>query len=282
MKRLENGEVLTPERKELIRFLNRYHNQDRLSQRKALVDDYWEQIFIESAPLKKYGFEKCFYRIAYELQIRAYDSEEKEISAKLWDRYEVSKKMNLDFDDELKDLINLTRGELEMVKAKVVNQESAAVVAKSGKKAGPVQAQVQEDSTPKRRNACGCIRGLSRIDTYTAIFTENFRKKLTDDQLAEEMCNEFPQLKAYSEKDIRSHRGLFNHGKLEPQNGLAPTKVLPEYDEEGNAVIRQRGRKASGEESPDVPASPKKTEVKTSTVPKKVAATTPKKVSVSK
>ena len=51
--------------------------------------------------------------------------------------------------------------------------------------------------------------------SYARLFEENFNKKLTDTQLAEEMRKLHPNKKHYSEKDIESVRNMWNRNRTE-------------------------------------------------------------------
>lgn len=73
-------------------------------------------------------------------------------------------------------------------------------------------------------------KGENVAQWYMRTYEENFKKKLSDKEIASEFKKEFPQAKHQpDEKYIAYVRNVFNRGKLVPQKKVAPKTPLPEF-----------------------------------------------------
>lgn len=260
----------TPERSRCTRYFYETHNSGSRRIWKRKVARYWEEVFKSPYPTKL-DPDLIYLKIGYELQIRALDSEEREISSLLWDRYDAVRKASrmTDVPEDIRILIQLNRNQKE-------NEKETTKMAKVRKPAAATEDKTAtEEVQGKRRNAVG-KSGMSRIDTYKYLFEKNYKAKKTDVELAEAMCEEFPQLKTYNEKDIKMHRSYFNSGHLGDMTS-PPDKPLPEYDEEGSPIFRKRGRQREAAQAVGETITKPKTSKK---VPS--ASTTTKKIPTKK
>lgn len=66
-------------------------------------------------------------------------------------------------------------------------------------------------------------------ETFFRLFSTNLKNRLTNEQLAEEMCKTHPDKKRYTVKDILEIRSLYNRGKLPIQKNIKPMMPSMEY-----------------------------------------------------
>lgn len=84
----------------------------------------------------------------------------------------------------------------------------------------------------------GRTTGLHVAEYQNKLMSANFKAKLTDEQLAQAMRDEFPMAVAYTVDHVAGIRSAWNKGKRPGQEGVVPAKLLPAYDAEGNALVR--------------------------------------------
>ncbi len=77
---------------------------------------------------------------------------------------------------------------------------------------------------------------------YEYLFRTN--RSMTDKELAEYMCKQFPNKKKYTVEDVKAVRGIYNRGKLSVQNGVKPTTPAVCYD--ANQVSKKAIEKVLG------------------------------------
>ncbi len=82
----------------------------------------------------------------------------------------------------------------------------------------------------------GRTSGLGVCKYQNQSIETNLKRKKTDEELAREWKNEFPNAKAdYTADTVRSVRNLYNKGK-HGQDDTPPRVRVPEYDDAGNAL----------------------------------------------
>jgi len=99
----------------------------------------------------------------------------------------------------------------------------------------------------------GRTTGLHVSEFQDKLMSANFKAKLTDEQLAQAMRDEFPMAVAYTVDHVAGIRSAWNKGKRPSQNNVVPARTLTAYDAEGNTLIRGK-----------VADKPKRTKVATS------------------
>jgi hypothetical protein len=86
------------------------------------------------------------------------------------------------------------------------------------------------------RGKIGITSKLRVAQYWAKLLKENHTKHLTDKQLAETMTKEFPGGKtSYDVLDVRTHRSLYNKGKLRFQE-VVPSTPVHEFDAKGTAL----------------------------------------------
>jgi len=81
----------------------------------------------------------------------------------------------------------------------------------------------------KLRGMRGVQFGLNVDNTWRALFATNGANKLTDDEIAETLHNEFPAARRDYRAAVASHRAMFNRGSLVCQGGVAPEVECVEW-----------------------------------------------------
>lgn len=106
-----------------------------------------------------------------------------------------------------------------------VSEETVEKVAKKGKKVVKKAAKKVVTKKPAAKKA---PKGPKVYESYIELFKKNARAKLTDKELAKEMCKRHPDKKTYTEKDIATCRKLYNAGKLTSMEA-APKQQAKQY-----------------------------------------------------
>jgi hypothetical protein len=104
------------------------------------------------------------------------------------------------------------------------------------------------DDAPAKRGTgagryTGATSGLGVQAFQTKTLEDNFKNKLTDEQIAELWRKEFPKAVKFSDKTVRGVRTRFNKGIHGGQDGTAPKRVSRSFDEDGNE-LPLRGEKS--------------------------------------
>ena len=86
----------------------------------------------------------------------------------------------------------------------------------------------------------GVNTSLSRGQFIVALFNNQFEAKLSDKELVEMIKEEFPKSESNYGGYIRMYRNKYNRGDFACQ-AEAPEVPVPRFDNEGKAVVRQRG-----------------------------------------
>jgi len=84
----------------------------------------------------------------------------------------------------------------------------------------------------------GVTTGMRVAAFQNQLMARNFKARLTDEQLAKAMRDEFPRAIAFTPVHVKGIRSQWNHGK---HNNTAPEKPLPEYGEDRNPIVRGKG-----------------------------------------
>lgn len=137
----------------------------------------------------------------------------------------------------------------KVAKPTLVKSETKKI-GKVAKVEKPAKAE-KKAAAPKSTRNTGKTTGMKIAAYQDMLMAKNFKAKLTDEQLAAAMREEFPNAIAYTVEHVRGIRSQWNNGARASQDGVAPEKVLPEFDDEGKPVERRRGpapseKKASG------------------------------------
>lgn len=103
----------------------------------------------------------------------------------------------------------------------------------------PKKAKAVKKETPSKY--LGRVTGLRVMAFQDKLMRENYKAKLTDEQLAQLMRAEFPMAAKFTVAHVKGIRSQFNHGKRSSQDGAAPAKTLTEFDAAGNPVVRSAG-----------------------------------------
>lgn len=139
--------------------------------------------------------------------------------------------------------------------AEPVKEKAKVVSMKTKKEAAPEEKPAKAEKGPSRYK--GLTTGLRVMEFQDKTLKDNFKAKLTDEQLAELWRSEFPRAKAFDAKIVRVVRKLYNagkHGKTYP----APEKPLFEYDELGNKVAPPKRGRPAAEPEAEVEVAPVK------------------------
>jgi len=109
----------------------------------------------------------------------------------------------------------------------------------------------------------GRTSGLSVTKFQNQSIESNRKRKQTDEQLAKEWRNEFPNAKAdYTAETVRGVRNLYNKGN---HGNDAPSTPVPEFDDAGQALPfwgQKSAAKAAAREEKAAPAKGKVKKVK--------------------
>lgn len=90
----------------------------------------------------------------------------------------------------------------------------------------------------------GKTSGLRVQAFQDKLMKDNYKAKLSDNELAKAMRAEFPGAVAFTDAHVAGIRSQWNNGKRASQEGVAPAKRLAKFDDEGNEVNPRAGRKA--------------------------------------
>lgn len=101
-----------------------------------------------------------------------------------------------------------------------------------------VEKMVQAKKKVEKKEA-KALPKLTVTGEYEGLFRNNNLGKLNDKQLAQAMCKQFPNKKAYTEEDIKTVRGMYNRGKLSTQKGVVPQEKSIAYTglEKGKVIV---------------------------------------------
>jgi DNA-directed RNA polymerase subunit RPC12/RpoP len=113
---------------------------------------------------------------------------------------------------------------------------ATAAPARSSRKAAP----------PVSARFRGTTSGMSVREFQNKLMKDNYRAKLTDDQLADLMREEFPNAIPYTVDHVAGIRSAWNNGR---HGNEVPAKPLTAFDVEGNAIAPRTRRRANGEAS---------------------------------
>jgi hypothetical protein len=111
------------------------------------------------------------------------------------------------------------------------------------------------------RKYAGKTSGLSVTEFQNKLMAANFKAKLTDEKLAAAMRAEFPSAVAYTTGHVVGIRSAWNNGKRSGQDGVAPEKKLPRFNDDGSSTLETRGRggkKAAKKDKAETAAPAKK------------------------
>ena len=84
----------------------------------------------------------------------------------------------------------------------------------------------------------GQTTGLRVQEFQNQLMAKNFKNRLTDEQLAAAMREEFPHAVAFTVAHVKGIRSQWNHGK---RGNPIPEKALPEYGEDRSPIVRGKG-----------------------------------------
>jgi hypothetical protein len=136
--------------------------------------------------------------------------------------------------------------------------KKAGTKAKAKREAEKTKGKKRVIAEEKIGDTVGKVHGLGVVQTWNKLLKENVKAKLTDDQLAEKMLDEFPKRKTM--QPVGRIRSWYNHGRY--NLGLGDDKVMDPkstaYDEKGNPV--ERGLKAMAAKERSKAAAAKKVE----------------------
>lgn len=140
-----------------------------------------------------------------------------------------------------------------MAKADVVpmkvRRRPAAEAAPAPEPSAKKKAAPKAAAAPVGNRFTGATTGLGVTEFQNQTLAQNFKKKLTDEQLAALWRKEFPNAIAqYTVEHVQGVRRLFNSGNHKNE---APAKPLHPYDEAGNELPnwgdKKRAREAEAE-----------------------------------
>lgn len=103
----------------------------------------------------------------------------------------------------------------------------------SAKAATKAEAKIKAAKAPAVKKFKGAKSGLSVREFQNQLMARNFKAKLTDEQLAKAMREEFPAAIPYTVEHVRGIRSAWNKGK---HGNDAPERQLPEFDDDGKAL----------------------------------------------
>ena len=134
-------------------------------------------------------------------------------------------------------------------KAKTVKAK-AAVQATNGKEVKEPKAKAERKTTGPRgtRGMTGTTSGLGIIAYQNRLLDKNYKAKLTDEELAEAMRDEFPEAIPYTTKHVAGIRSSYNTGN---HGNNKPEVALPRYGEDKKPITRgARAPKAEAAPAP--------------------------------
>lgn len=140
-------------------------------------------------------------KVGYKILIHDIKGRGEEPSPEVLKNYKASQNFNLKgFDKEMQSLLKIA------IKKTQISQEKEEEMTKVRKKAA---AKAQATKAAKSGG-----KKITKGETWGAILKENFKKKLTDEQLAKEMTKRMGDGNTYTEDQVKKARGFFNFGAL--------------------------------------------------------------------
>jgi hypothetical protein len=123
--------------------------------------------------------------------------------------------------------------------AKILRVKGSTAPAKAEVTAEPKKAKAAKKDTPSKY--LGRTTGMRVMAYQDKLMRENYKAKLTDESLAEIMRAEFPMAAKFTTAHVAGIRSQFNHGKRASQDGQPPAKMLTQFDDAGNPIVRGAG-----------------------------------------
>jgi hypothetical protein len=126
-----------------------------------------------------------------------------------------------------------------MAKLRVVDKAAKAADSKPAKGGGKpakgdkVEKAAKAQKAQAVRKYKGEKSGKTVREFQNDLMAANLRKKLTDEQLAAAMREEFPHAVPYTVEHVRGIRSAYNKGK---HGNAVPEKLIPEFDADGKAL----------------------------------------------
>jgi hypothetical protein len=206
---------------------------------REFVFNEYENLFLER-PSRAVPIVLVHAAVAYEFQYRGFAKYGKEslLGPKVLARREASRELRMDaYDSRMRAIL-----ENRIRQDQPETEENALATTKTKK----------TSDAPAKRGRKGFISkssGLTVQQYWKKLFEDNFKQKKTDDQLAAIMRKEFPKAKHYEDSDIRTHRSLYNTGRLLALEGKIPAKLSTPYTSDGHEAptrTRSATRKAIG------------------------------------
>lgn len=180
----------------------------------GIVRAWYEKTFDCFPPWDEHPLELVKLKLQYELLHRDYMEANIPEPEKVKQNWKASKEFNIK---------GLTDGIRQMVEVQVRSRSPQ-----------PADQKVAAETTGGEKMATKPKKGGEGMhkekvyETYIRLFSENNKTKLTDKQLAAEMCKAHPNKKKYTVDDIVSIRSLYNRGGLTSQKG-APKVLSVEF-----------------------------------------------------
>lgn len=170
---------------------------------REFVFQQWAKIF--GGELPKKDLHLLELKIGYHLQYEEKKAKGETLSPKSLQNYKAAMEMNVQkFHPEFRSILDI------LLKSK--NQKENTMKAK--KKA------------VKKESAVKISKGPKKGETWAALLTENFKKKLNDTQLAAEMTKRMNDGTVYTEAQVLKSRGFFNFGALSSKIEKPKTKLV--------------------------------------------------------
>lgn len=185
-----DGNVLTPK---YTGFMKEWYTNCNQTNVFSFLSSWYEGLFGCFPP--KQPLEMIKLKIEYELLVRDFEVAKVALPPRLKANWEASRDFKLD------KLQGVTRGYTEFQ----VKQQGVGEMVKAKAKEAKVSAKKEKK--------------MSVTGYYEHLFAGNHTHKLSDFQLAKEMCEQFPNKKKYTAEDIKAVRGMYNRGKLSTQKG---------------------------------------------------------------
>jgi hypothetical protein len=145
-------------------------------------------------------------------------------------------------------------------KAKTLKAK-APVQATNGKEVKEPKAKAERKTTGPRgtRGMTGTTTGLGIIAFQNRLLDKNYKAKLTDEELAEAMREEFPAAIPYTTKHVAGIRSSYNTGN---HGNDKPEIALPRYGEDKKPITRgARAPKAEAAPAPKAKVTAKSKKV---------------------
>lgn len=114
-----------------------------------------------------------------------------------------------------------------------------------------VKKKSKEKKEKREKKISGRTLGLNVRETWRQVLMDNFKRKLTDEQISKFMQKEFPDRKARQitrVSGVRSLRRSFNKGRLF-EDKRPPARLSVPYDTAGNVLSLKRGGKEKADKA---------------------------------